>query len=47
MCVYRGKNNQPDSGELLLGGTDPNHFSGELKYVDLNAEKFWQFTMDR
>ncbi|XP_064400417.1 lysosomal aspartic protease-like [Halichondria panicea] len=34
-------------GELLLGGTDPNRFSGDLKYVNLDQETYWQFTMDK
>ena len=33
-------------GELLLGGTDPNHFAGNLTYVPLSAETYWQFKMD-
>ena len=34
-------------GELLLGGTDPNHYTGELKFVDLTEETYWQFKMDQ
>ena len=33
-------------GELLLGGTDPNHFVGNLTYIPLSAETYWQFKMD-
>ncbi len=33
-------------GELLLGGTDPTHFVGDLTYVPLTAETYWQFNMD-
>ena len=32
-------------GELLLGGTDHTHFSGNLEYVPLSAETYWNFTM--
>ena len=33
-------------GELLLGGTDPNHYVGNLTYIPLIAETYWQFKMD-
>lgn len=33
-------------GELLLGGTDPNHFTGNLSYVPVDKEGYWQFKMD-
>lgn len=33
-------------GELLLGGTDPSHFIGNLSYIPLSAETYWQFKMD-
>ena len=34
-------------GELLLGGTDPNHYTGDLKFVKLSEETYWQFEMDQ
>ena len=33
-------------GELLLGGTDPTHFSGSLQSVPLSSETYWLFKMD-
>lgn len=33
-------------GELLLGGTDPSHYVGQLKFVSLSEETYWQFKMD-
>lgn len=34
-------------GELLFGGTDPSHYIGELKFVGLSSETYWQFKMDK
>ena len=33
-------------GELLLGGTDPSHFVGDLSYIDVSREGYWQFKLD-
>ncbi len=38
--------NGTTGGELLLGGTDPNHYSGSLIYVQLSSETYWEFKMD-
>ena len=43
--LYRDENSKV-GGELLLGGTDPNHFVGNLSYIPLSAETYWQFKMD-
>jgi len=44
---YLSRNeNSTVGGELLLGGTDPNHFVGNLTYIPLSAETYWQFKMD-
>lgn len=32
-------------GELLLGGTDPSHFKGNLSYIALSDETYWQVQM--
>lgn len=37
-------NNQP--GELLFGGTDPKHYTGDFVFVPLNAETYWQVALD-
>lgn len=33
-------------GELTLGGSDPNHFDGQLSYVPVEGESYWQFKID-
>jgi len=33
-------------GELVLGGTDPSHYSGAFTYVPVTKKDYWQFTMD-
>ena len=32
-------------GELVLGGSDPDHFEGEHTYVPVTREGYWQFNM--
>uniref|UniRef100_A0A3B3BED7 Cathepsin D-like n=1 Tax=Oryzias melastigma TaxID=30732 RepID=A0A3B3BED7_ORYME len=34
-------------GELILGGTDPQYFSGDLHYVNVTRKAYWQIQMDR
>lgn len=33
-------------GELILGGSDPAHFRGNLTYVPLRSATYWRFRMD-
>lgn len=33
-------------GELTLGGSDPNHYAGNLSYVPVDSEGLWQFKID-
>jgi hypothetical protein len=42
---YLGKESG-EKGELLLGGTDPNYYTGDFQYVDLKAATYWEITMD-
>ena len=31
-----------DGGELVLGGSDPAHFSGAISYVPVSKDGYWQ-----
>ncbi|XP_029679997.1 lysosomal aspartic protease-like [Formica exsecta] len=45
---YLNRDDSSDEvGELILGGTDPDHYVGELAYVPVTEKGYWQFTMDR
>jgi phytepsin len=33
-------------GELVLGGVDPNHYTGNFVYVPLTQKTYWRFNVD-
>jgi phytepsin len=33
-------------GEIVLGGVDPNHFTGEHTWLNVTREGYWQIAMD-
>jgi len=33
-------------GELVLGGVDPNHYTGVFTYVPLISQTYWEFKLD-
>ncbi len=45
VSLYRDVNGTT-GGELLLGGADPNHYSGALNYINLSNKTYWEFKMD-
>jgi len=42
-AFYLGTNKP---GEMTLGGVDPNHFNGDITWVDLDQETYWHVPMD-
>jgi len=44
--LNRNMANGSNGGELTLCGTDPNHYVGELTYVPVTRQAYWQFTVD-
>jgi len=42
-------NRDPDAeigGELILGGSDPQFYEGEMTYIPVDREGYWEITMD-
>lgn len=35
------------SSEVVFGGTDPNHYVGEITWIPLTSATYWQVKMDR
>eukprot|EP01097_Dermamoeba_algensis_P003548 TRINITY_DN2449_c0_g1_i1.p1 TRINITY_DN2449_c0_g1~~TRINITY_DN2449_c0_g1_i1.p1 ORF type:complete len:495 (-),score=128.80 TRINITY_DN2449_c0_g1_i1:88-1482(-) len=33
-------------GELVLGGVDEDHYTGDFQYVNLTSKTYWEFAMD-
>ena len=35
------------NGELVIGGYNPKHFTGNLQWVDLSSETYWQISVSK
>ncbi|KAJ8370257.1 hypothetical protein SKAU_G00102850 [Synaphobranchus kaupii] len=43
--VYLSSNEQAGS-EVVFGGMDPNHYTGNINWIPLSSKTYWQISMD-
>mmetsp|Transcript_2484 Transcript_2484/g.5025 ORF Transcript_2484/g.5025 Transcript_2484/m.5025 type:complete len:381 (+) Transcript_2484:23-1165(+) len=44
-AFYLG-DSRADKGELVLGGSDPEHYTGDITWVDLLSATYWEITLN-
>ncbi|KAH8556258.1 aspartic peptidase domain-containing protein [Umbelopsis sp. PMI_123] len=44
--VWLGRAREGGGGEMVFGGTNKEHYTGEFQYVSVNSDKYWQVPMN-
>jgi len=44
--LSRDPNSGAEGGEMVLGGVDPNHYTGEFTTLPLTNDTYWEFALD-
>ncbi len=46
---YIDRKSNPDSdegGEIIFGGSNPDHYEGDIHYIPVTRKAYWQFHAD-
>ena len=43
---YNRNPGKKEGGEIFLGGSNPEYYSGDFTYVNITKKGFWQFKID-